>query len=239
MAALRHAILVLPALAMAVSATCAGPAAAQGADAPMLPPPPADAPPRLSPASDAGARKLTIVTGPAVVASGWCPKPDPTRFPADHDPTVVDSYPSQGATLPPGAATVRVTFDAPMSCDGTMEIEGAAAPCARVGAWALPARHTFLTQCALAPRTRYTFHFRSRDGLGFVGLSGRPAVGFDLSFDTSAAAPTPPDAPTADPRPLGGETVRAYVACIDRGQTEEAGACRKAVIDPAGPPDAP
>ncbi|MGC1305124.1 MAG: hypothetical protein WA840_22375, partial [Caulobacteraceae bacterium] len=205
--------------------------------------PPADAPPR-PPASVSGvtvtARRPTTVTGVTVVAAGWCPRPDATRYPADHDPTVMDSYPSEGSILPPGAATVRVTFDAAMSCDWEVGIEGGDDdPCAKAGAWALPGRRTFLTRCTLAPKTHYVFHFRKRDGVGFVGLSGRPAAGFDLSFDTSDARPTPPNAPSADPRPLGGETVKAYVTCIDLDRDEEAGACQKALIDSVGPPEAP
>jgi len=219
-----------------------GPASAQG-DAPFIPPPPADAPTRAStaiPGVIVTGHRPTTVSGVTVTAAGWCPKPDETRYPADHDPAVVDSFPAQGATSPPGPLLVRVSFDAAMACDWELNIEGGENdPCAKAGAWALPGRRTFVTRCTLEPKTRYVFHFRKHEGSGFVGLSGREAVGYDLAFDTSDGPPPPPNAPTADPRPTGGETVKAYVTCVDQGQGEEVGACQKALIDSAGPPETP
>ena len=241
----RLALLSSPLLLALVAVAGFGSAAAQD-DAPMLPPPPASAPPMPAPPSPsvAGvtvtARRPTTVSGVTVVAAGWCPKPDATRYPVDHDPAVVDSFPAQGAATPPGPVLVRITFDEAMSCDWEVSIEGGDSdPCAKAGAWALPARRTFVTRCTLAPATHYVFHFRKRDGFGFVGLSGRAAAPFDLIVDTTDARPTPANAPNADPHPQAGEMVKAYVTCVDQGGEDETGACQKALIASDGPPDTP
>ena len=232
--------------------TAALPAAAHQVDAPAAPPPPADAPapqPQGPPVPVATvtvvARRPTTVSGVTVVAQGWCPRPDPTRYPADRDPAVTDSYPAQGATVPPGATSVRISFDSPMTCDWDVEIDdgiGLKDPCAKAGAWVLPGRRTFLTQCVLLPRTRYVFRFRRSGGDGrsggggFVGLSGRQAQPFELAFVTSDAKPRPTSAPSLDPRPTNGETAKAYVTCIDQGNNEGPGACERALIDTTAPP---
>jgi hypothetical protein len=250
MPALRSAILLSgPLVALGLVGLSA--AAAQN-DAPMMPPPPASAPPAVSPPPAAvaapsstvsgvtvTARKPTVVSGVTVVAAGWCPKPDATRYPTDHDPVVIDSYPAQNAAPPPGPTFVRVSFDQAMSCDWEVAIEGGDDdPCAKAGAWALPGRRTFVTRCILQPGTHYVFHFRKRDGYGFVGLSGRTAQPFDLAFDTTEAKP-PANAPNPDPHPQGGEPVKAYVTCLDQGRVEDNNACQRAWIDADGPPDAP
>jgi hypothetical protein len=211
-------------------------------DAPSVPAPPADAPAPPPSASVAGvtvtARRPTTVSGVTVVAQGWCPRPDPTKYPAARDPAVADSYPARGAVVSPGVTYVRVSFDAAMTCDWDVNIEGGENdPCAKAGAWALPGRRTFVTRCTLAPKTHYVFHFRKTEGFGFVGLSGREAQPFDLAFDTSDAPPRTQAAPTLDPRPTAGETVKAYVTCVDVGEGED-GACQRAVIDTA-PPETP
>lgn len=252
MPALRSAILLsCPLLVLGLVGL--GSAAAQN-DAPMLPPAPASAPPppanTLPPTPPlpsntlsgvtVTARKPTVVSGVTVVAAGWCPRPDATRYPADHDPAVVDSYPAANAALPPGPAFVRVTFDQAMSCDWEVAIEGGDDdPCAKAGAWALPGRKTFVTRCVLQPGTHYVFHFRKRDGYGFVGLSGRAAQPFDLAFDTTDARPLAPNAANPDPHPQGGEAVKAYVTCLDQGHVGDNNACQRAWIDADGPPDAP
>ncbi len=265
MPAFRSAILLsCPplALGLGLGLVALGSAAAQN-DAPMLPPPPASAPANAPPVGApppvasipppaaaapsstvsgiiVTARKPTVVSGVTVVAAGWCPRPDATRYPTDHDPVVVDSYPAQNAAPPPGPAFVRVTFDQAMSCDWEVRIEGGDDdPCAKAGAWALPGRKTFVTRCVLTPGTRYVFHFRKREGYGFVGLSGRNAQPFDLAFETTDTRPLAANAPNPDPRPQGGEVVKAYVTCIDQGRADEANACQKAWIDADGPPDTP
>jgi hypothetical protein len=231
-------LLFLTILSLAV----AGRAWAQD-DAPNLPPAPADAapPPAAANTTVSGvivtARRPTTVSGVTVVAQGWCPQPDPSRYPADHDPKVVDSYPAEGAVVPPGAASVRVSFDSPMTCDWDVTIDGGLDdPCAKAGAWALPGRRTFVTRCTLEPKTRYVFHFRRNEGLGFVGLSGRTAQGFDLTFDTSDAPPRPATAASLDPRPAGGEVVRAYITCVDQGSDDPRSACQRALIQADAPP---
>jgi hypothetical protein len=262
-------LLSCPLLALGLGAVAGlgGSAAAQN-DAPMLPPPPASAPANAPPANAPSpsaqpttanappavvaapptavsgvtvvARKPTVVSGVTVVAAGWCPRPDATRYPTSHDPVVVDSSPAQNAALPPGPIFVRVSFDQAMSCDWEVSIEGGDDdPCAKAGAWALPGRRTFVTRCVLQPGTRYVFHFRKRDGYGFVGLSGRNAQPFDLAFDTTEGRPLAANAPNPDPHPQGGEPVKAYVTCLDQGRADENNACQKAWIDADGPPDTP
>ncbi len=165
------------------------------------------------------ARKPTKVADVVVTATVWCPEPNPARYPADHAPRVVDSFPAQGGVVAPGITLVRVTFDAPMSCYSEVTVIGDAGdPCEPAGAWALPARRSWVMQCRLAPGAAYTLRFRKSDGAGFVGLSGREALPYDLAFTTSTAQPTPTAeaAQRADPGPPGEPSrTAAYVTCVD------------------------
>ena len=184
------------------------------------------------------ARRPTHVAGVTVTATSWCPEPDPTRHPADHDPHVVDSYPKPGAEIAPGYAVVRVTFDAPMSCYSEVTVDGGgdADPCQPSGAWVLPDRRSWIMQCRLEPNAHYGIGFRRVDGRGFVGLSGRPAKPFELAFTTGdgPATASAEAALRADPGPPGATRAGAYVTCADNAPGTPAQPCRHQVFRPPG-----
>ena len=184
------------------------------------------------------ARRPAKVAPVTVTATDWCPRFNPARHPADRAPRVIDSYPAPGAVVAPGALLVRVSFNAPMSCYSEVTVEGgddAADPCQPTGTWDLPDRRTWLMPCRLQAGATYRMRFRKVDGAGFVGLSGRPAEPFDLSFSTSTQAPTASleAAQQADPGAPDADHVTAYVTCADQGLTAARG-CRSRRLHPPG-----
>lgn len=187
-------------------------------------------PPLETPSVVVTARRPVVVTG-----TDWCPEPKPARYPADHDPQVVDSFPRDGARLAPGFVQVRVTFDAPMSCYGEVTLQGGPQdPCEPEGVWVEPDRRSFLLRCRLARDARYTLRFARREGPGFVGLSGRAAQPFVLGFATTDAAPVaaPDLAARDDSGPPGARRATAYVACADRPAGAPGDDCRHQRLKP-------
>ena len=165
-----------------------GPASAQG-DAPFIPPPPADAPTRAStaiPGVTVTGHRPTTVSGVTVTAAGWCPKPDETRYPADHDPAVVDSFPAQGATSPAGWVPLSLTFDQPMSnCSFAYtpdfpfsfpQLSGQP-PVIRNG-------RTLVLMVYLKPGAVYGVKLNDAQHPFFIGRSGLPAQPMELRFST-------------------------------------------------------
>ena len=220
-------------LALAATLGLAGSAQAQPVQAPLSPP---------AAASVSGvvvtARRPTHLEGVTVTATDWCPRPDPARHPADHDPRVVDSYPRPGDAVSPGYAIVRVTFDAPMSCYSEVTVDGGGDtdPCQPSGTWELPDRRSWIMQCRLEPNARYRFGFRRAEGQGFVGLSGRTAKPYDLAFATlgGPATASPEAALRADPGPPGARRTGAYVICADSPPGAPATPCQHEVFRPPG-----
>ncbi len=192
--------------------------------------------PETPPASHADevvvkARKAIVVTATV------CPAPDPARYATDEAPRVIDSYPKPGGVVPPGFVTVRVSFDAPMSCFSEVSTEGGESdPCQPDGTWELPGRRSFVMQCRLQPSTNYRMRFRRSEGKGFVGMSGRPAEPYDLSFSTSAetAATSGTQAVTPDPGPPGEAGVSAYVVCADAPSVPGRRDCHRISLRPPG-----
>ncbi len=209
-----------------------------GAAPPAVPPPPADPAIPSAQVHDVvvTARRPTHVSGVTVTATSWCPDPDPVRHPADRAPQVADSYPRPGEVIAPGYALVRVSFDAPMSCYSEVTVDGGDGdPCQPSGVWTLPARRSWTMQCRLDPSTSYKISFRRSEGRGFVGLSGRTAGPYELSFATSAGPPTPSlvAAQAADPGSSGETPAAAYVTCSDSG-ARIARDCQHQVVRPPG-----
>lgn len=118
------------------------------------------------------------------------------RQPANPDippPTVVSTFPANGAVVRPGFLVLRVTFDRPMACAGLADKHALALnPC--------PAplrepvisrdRHTFLTVCQVAPSKHYGLWLKR-----FTSLAGHPSSPYELVFDT---APEPQVATVED-----------------------------------------
>ncbi len=172
---------------------------------------------------------------PIVVVANVCPALDPGRYPADHPPRVVDSYPAQGVVVSPGMVRVRVTFDAPMSCFSEVTADGGERdPCQPDGTWELPGRRSFVMQCRLEPSTDYRMRFRRDEGRGFVGLSGRPAEPFDLAFTTATGPPvtSTDQAAALDPGPPGNTGVSAYVTCSNTPDPRRRHDCLRTVLVP-------
>ncbi len=177
------------------------------------------------------ARKAIVVT------ANVCPAPDPARYPADSAPRVVDSYPAQGAVVPPGFVRVRVSFDAPMSCFSEVATDGGETdPCQPDGTWELPGRRSFVMQCQLQPSTDYRMRFRRTEGKGFIGMSGRPAEPYDLSFTTSAglAVSSMTQALALDPGAPGAAGASAYVICADAPSAPGRRDCHRTSLRPPG-----
>ena len=174
---------------------------------------------------------------PIVVTATVCPAPDPARYPAETAPRVVDSYPEQGGVVAPGFVRVRVSFDAPMSCFSEVTADGGESdPCQPEGTWELPGRHSFVMQCRLEPSTDYRMRFRRSEGKGFVGMSGKPAEPYDLSFTTSAGPEVSSTAQSAalDPGPPGAAGVSAYVICADAPSAQGHRDCHRISLRPPG-----
>ncbi len=177
------------------------------------------------------ARKAIVVT------ANVCPAPDPARYAADGPPQVVDSYPAQGSVIPPGFARVRVSFDAPMSCFSEVSTDGGESdPCQPDGTWELPGRRSFVMQCRLQPSIDYRMRFRRAEGKGFVGMSGKPAEPYDLTFTTSAgpSVTSMTQAVALDPGPPGAAGVSAYVVCADAPSAPGRRDCHRTSLRPPG-----
>ncbi|WP_174299417.1 hypothetical protein [Caulobacter sp. S45] len=170
-----------------------------------------------------------------VVVANVCPAPDPVRYRAEQSPRVLDSHPAQGGVTAPGFVRVRVSFDAPMSCFSEVTSDGGESdPCQPDGTWELPGRRSFVMQCRLEPSTDYRMRFRRAEGQGFVGLSGRPAEPFDLSFSTSSgpSVTSPEQAVSLDPGAPGERGVSAYVICGNRPSPAGRRDCQRTMLIP-------
>jgi hypothetical protein len=103
----------------------------------------------------------------------------------------VSSYPASGQTVSPGYAVLRLTFDQPMACRGSLP-QYLLSRCYSDGTetWRQSVdKRSLLILCYLLPRQRYLVSINRRIPEHFRALSGRePDVG-GLSFDTSWATP--------------------------------------------------
>lgn len=118
-----------------------------------------------------------------------CLEPDRSSERADR-PKVVSTYPQKGAVVRPGLLIVRVTFNAPMACDGAFTRDPPLTdPCPGSPRDMLLSydRKTVRTVCVVEPNSNYGL-WMSQDptGKSFIGLSGLPSQPYRLSFTTSA-----------------------------------------------------
>ncbi len=178
--------------------------------------------------------RATPLAGVTVTASA-CPEPDADRFAHDPPPTIIDTYPTQGGVVAPGALVLRASFAAPMSCywEVTSQSDSEDDPCQDAGTWALPDRTTWTMDCRLKPNANYTIRFGKADGQRFVGRSGHSAPPFVLSFSTSNDLPTSLE--TARQLSLAGSKeppASAYVACSAKPDNAGADCVRKSIGAP-------
>jgi hypothetical protein len=118
-----------------------------------------------------------------------CLEPERGAERADR-PKVVSTYPQKGAMVRPGLLIVRVTFNAPMACDGAFTRDPPLKdPCPGSPRDMLLSydRKTVRTVCVVEPNANYGL-WMSQDPVGksFIGLSGLPSQPYRLSFTTSA-----------------------------------------------------
>jgi hypothetical protein len=114
------------------------------------------------------------------------------RRPADPQvppPRVVGAFPAPGAMVRPGILVLRVTFDLPMSCEGSF----AAAlplhnPCpGGVHDMLLTYdRRTFRTVCILEKNAHYGLWLNQTIFHRFTSLAGRSSQAYEITFSTSS-----------------------------------------------------
>lgn len=123
----------------------------------------------------------------------------PPRRPADKTvpaPKLVSTYPANGETVQPGYIVLRLTFDLPMACRGSVStdlLSGCVSTALSPGV-GIPTqvwretydRRTLLILCKLKPGTYYEMRF-NRDKIWehFQGLSGREPRASRFAFRTS------------------------------------------------------
>ena len=149
-------------------------------------------------AAPASGNSITTVEELSVMPSAQCLQPK--KEPGSAPPRIVSSYPSQGATVRPGLLVLRVTFDAPMSCRGFFSPGSGTgggqtqlrSPCPELRQrWVLSFdRRTIRTVCHAEAEQQYAVWPSSEAQSTFVSLDDQPLERYQLSFSTSAAAPT-------------------------------------------------
>jgi hypothetical protein len=102
----------------------------------------------------------------------------------------VSSFPAKGAQVRPGLLVVRLTFDQPMACAGTVEAAPPLPnPCPGASRQLLLSldRRTIRTVCEVEAGASYGLSV-GQDPMGptFLGLSGLPAEPSKIAFSTSA-----------------------------------------------------
>jgi hypothetical protein len=191
---------------LALAALIAAPLAARADDDPAAAPPAAEtaAQPQPTPLSelDVVAKKATPFSGldvvvkrrPATNLSGVEVKEPatclPPRSPADQEvpaPKLVSTYPADGQTVPPGYAVLRLTFDLPMACRGSLP-KNLINACFSDGVetWHESFdRRSLMILCDLKPGTHYVLAVNRNIPQRFQGLSGREPDSSRLTFQTS------------------------------------------------------
>ena len=136
--------------------------------------------------------KATPLSGVEVAPPKVCLPP---RSPPDKDvpaPKLVSTYPARGQVVRPGLLVVRLSFDLPMACRGSL---GArlldSDPCAEAGVqnWRLSYDRKHLRiLCKIKPGKRYSLWINRNTAEDFQGLGGLRPEASELSFSVSDAA---------------------------------------------------
>lgn len=126
-----------------------------------------------TPAADVG----TTVRGVTVIA------PRPTR-----PPTVVSTFPAQGATVAPGTLILTVRFDQRMTADGWSYSQepGADHPACLPRPRLLEDGRTFVLLCSTVSGRPYAVGLNASPAEGFANAGRRFAPRYDLRFTTAA-----------------------------------------------------
>jgi hypothetical protein len=151
------------------------------------------------------ASKATAVSGLVVVARRTFPLSGvevddpvrclPPRKPIDKTvpaPRLVNAYPANGQTVEPGYVVLRLTFDLPMACRGSVGADLlAACETGPSQIWHQTYdRRTLVILCYLKPDTRYEMQFnQNKIREHFQGLSGREPRAGGFRFKTFYAPP--------------------------------------------------
>jgi hypothetical protein len=151
---------------------------------------------------------LVVVAKPRAIPLSGVEVDDPVRClpprqPADKTvpaPKLVSTYPANGKTVKPGYIVLRLTFDLPMACRGSVSTDllsvcGSTALAPGIGIPTQVWRQTFdrrtlLILCKLKPKTYYEMGV-NRDKIWehFQGLSGREPHAGRFAFGTSDTPP--------------------------------------------------
>ena len=135
--------------------------------------------------------RVTLLDGLVVSVRRTCPSP---QSPPDQDaprPRLVSTYPADGQTVRPGYLVLRLTFDRPMACRGSLpQYLLAACYFDNMQTWHESIdKRSLLILCDLKPSTRYAVSINVRIPEHFRALSGREPERGGFSFDTSGAPP--------------------------------------------------
>ncbi len=147
-----------------------------------------------TPASDTATVSELIVTATKTVAELTvtaklkCLGPEKMADRAER-PKVVSTFPARDAVVRPGLLVVRVTFNQPMACDGSLtRVAPYLNPCPGSSRQMLLSydRRTVRTVCVVEPNSRYGLGV-SQDPTdrSFMGLAGLPSEAYRLTFSTS------------------------------------------------------
>lgn len=120
----------------------------------------------------------------------------PPRSPPDKGvppPKLVSTYPAKGQVVRPGLLVVRLSFDLPMACKGSL---GARLlnpdPCGQGGvqSWRVSYdRKNLRILCTVKPGKRYSLWVNRNTAEDFQGLGGLRPEAAELSFSVSEEAP--------------------------------------------------
>jgi hypothetical protein len=146
----------------------------------------------------------------------------PARQPTDKAvpaPKLVSTYPTNGQTVAPGYIVLRLTFDLPMACRGSVSTDllSVCVSTALAPGIGIPTqvwrqtfdRRTLLILCKLKPKTYYEMGV-NRDKIWehFQGLSGREPHAGRFAFGTSDAPPVMTVAGLVDRDPELGAAIK-------------------------------
>ena len=103
-------------------------------------------------------------------------------------PKLVSTFPPRGSVVRPGLLILRLTFDAPMTCDGLLDShEGLLDPCpAPLNDPVISTdRRTFLAVCRLKKSSHYGMWLNRSLWRPFTSVAGRQVEPAEIVFDTS------------------------------------------------------
>ena len=107
-------------------------------------------------------------------------------------PHVQSTFPALGAKVAPGLLVLRVTYDTKMRPEGWSYAEDAAADypdCGSEGPRLLDDRRSFVLICRTLPGKHYAVWFNRPPMNDFSSMGRRPAVPFQLKFQTTDDEP--------------------------------------------------